>query len=569
MQADLLRGFKPDGVNPAPGRRVLAQPWHDSEDDNPPVINGPAGGRMIDDDGSFAAILPARRAMSWQLVDTNSAPIVRERYWVTFQPGEIRTCANCHGVNTTDQAGHAPPVNKPEALRTLLQWWKVVNLPVTPGVIIFQTARDGNQEIYSMNPDGSNPLNLTRTNVTDAIPRVSYDGKKVIFMSDRGHTNNMDIWTMNSDGSNLFDVLKTNLPGATIWGAAPNFDGSKIAYMGPHIPNNRYDIFTCNADGTGVTNLTSTTGDGDFPYWSYDGSKIVFGSFRENPTTAAAEEIYIMNANGSSQTRLTYNNARDFYPVISPDSKKIAFTSERDGHRQIYVMGIDGSGQTNISNNAFNEQTAYFSPDGKRMSFTSDRDGNPEVYVMNADGSNQTRITTNTVLEAYPAWGNTPPSPTFPPGDVNGDIHITGGDSLLMNQVLVNLRTTNSAVFAVSTFSNGDVNQNGSVTGADSLLINQVLVGLRSYLVTKIVPNVRTNTVPTTVIIYGIGFPTNTVSGVTIGAPVNLVLSNVVAVSREQITALVPAGGGIGTGTVIVVATPTNGVTSFGRFINK
>jgi hypothetical protein len=44
---------------------------------------------------------------------------------------------------------------------------------------------------------------------------------------------------------------------------------------------------------------------------------------------------------------------------------------------------------------------------------------------------------------------------------------------------------------------------------------------------------------------------------------------NVVAVSREQITAIVPAGGGIGTGVVNVVATPTNGVISFGRFINQ
>jgi hypothetical protein len=56
---------------------------------------------------------------------------------------------------------------------------------------------------------------------------------------------------------------------------------------------------------------------------------------------------------------------------------------------------------------------------------------------------------------------------------------------------------------------------------------------------------------------------------VTIGSPVNLTLSNVVAISAEQITALVPAGGGLGTGTVNVLATPTNGVISFGRFINQ
>jgi hypothetical protein len=75
-------------------------------------------------DGSMAAFIPARRAMSWQLTDDAGTPVVRERYWISFQPGEIRLCASCHGINTTDQAGNPPPQNKPEALRTLLKFWK-------------------------------------------------------------------------------------------------------------------------------------------------------------------------------------------------------------------------------------------------------------------------------------------------------------------------------------------------------------------------------------------------------------------------------------------------------------
>jgi hypothetical protein len=36
-----------------------------------------------------------------------------------------------------------------------------------------------------------------------------------------------------------------------------------------------------------------------------------------------------------------------------------------------------------------------------------------------------------------------------------------------------------------------------------------------------------------------------------------------------EITATVPPGGGIGTGTVEVISSPTNGVLSFGRFVNE
>jgi hypothetical protein len=87
-------------------------------------------------DGSSAAFVPARRAMAWQLTDPTGEPVVRERNWVTFQPGEIRTCAACHGVNAQAHGGLATPTNKPEALRELLRHWKTLqagnNPPATP-----------------------------------------------------------------------------------------------------------------------------------------------------------------------------------------------------------------------------------------------------------------------------------------------------------------------------------------------------------------------------------------------------------------------------------------------------
>jgi len=51
-------------------------------------------------------------------------PVVRERYWLTFQPGEVRVCGSCHGVNKTSQTGATEPQNPPEGLRQLLRQWK-------------------------------------------------------------------------------------------------------------------------------------------------------------------------------------------------------------------------------------------------------------------------------------------------------------------------------------------------------------------------------------------------------------------------------------------------------------
>ena len=124
FQGDLIRGL--DGpATPSPGRRVLAQRMHDSRALNPALDPGdPPSSVEIGDDGSMAAFVPAHRALSWQLTDGAGTSIVRERYWLTFQPGEIRTCASCHGLNDVDQAGQNVPQNPPEALRALLVWWK-------------------------------------------------------------------------------------------------------------------------------------------------------------------------------------------------------------------------------------------------------------------------------------------------------------------------------------------------------------------------------------------------------------------------------------------------------------
>lgn len=128
LQGDLRRGLTGGGSNPLPGRRVLATPLHDAVSQNIPAPAAPVGSFRLGDDGLMAAIVPARRALSWHLTDPNGGSVVKERYWLTFQPGEVRTCTSCHGLNTVDQANHPAPTNKPAALRTLLQFWKAQNL---------------------------------------------------------------------------------------------------------------------------------------------------------------------------------------------------------------------------------------------------------------------------------------------------------------------------------------------------------------------------------------------------------------------------------------------------------
>ncbi len=268
------------------------------------------------------------------------------------------------------------------------------------GILIFNTARDGNPEVYSMWPDGSHLKNLTNNPAADGIPMVNREGSVVTFASARD--GNLEIYKMKIDGSGLTNITNN---GSYDYDPAPSEAGDKFAWVAAVGPG-ASQIFVANIDGTNAAPITTDPVGAYNPNWSPDDTKIVFASSRDNNN---GEEIYLMDSNGKHQTRLTFTSGRDFYPIFTPDGQHIAFTSERDGHGQIYLMNLDGSNQVNISNNAYWDQLPYFNYEGTKMSFQSSRDEpNGNIYIQNVDGTGLQRITFDSAGDAYPAWSEDP-----------------------------------------------------------------------------------------------------------------------------------------------------------------
>jgi len=82
--------------------------------------------------------------------------------------------------------------------------------------IAFATNRDGNDEIYVMNANGSAQVNLTNHTGSDLAPAWSPDGTKLAFQSDR--ETNYAVWIMNADGS-----IPSASPTRTLQRARPAF----------------------------------------------------------------------------------------------------------------------------------------------------------------------------------------------------------------------------------------------------------------------------------------------------------------------------------------------------------
>jgi len=141
-----------------------------------------------------------------------------------------------------------------------------------------QSGEDGPADIYRVNPDGGEALDLTPGNgFSEERPNVSADGQRVVFQSFRDE--GWNIFSMNADGSNQFDVTNTKNADSVI-NFEPTWspDGTKIAFM-RQTPNagEEQDIWVVDANGTNPINLTHTAGAYETaPEFSPDGTNIVY-----------------------------------------------------------------------------------------------------------------------------------------------------------------------------------------------------------------------------------------------------------------------------------------------------
>lgn len=138
-----------------------------------------------------------------------------------------------------------------------------------PHSIAMASSRDGNNEIYVMNPDGSSQTRKTEVTSNDQRPDISLDGSQIVFASNRD--GNFEIFIMNVDKSGVRQLTDTASPVSNSW---PRWspDGEWIAFQAGGGTN--FQIYKIRPDGTHLTQVTSYAGLNQFPAWSPDGTRL-------------------------------------------------------------------------------------------------------------------------------------------------------------------------------------------------------------------------------------------------------------------------------------------------------
>jgi TolB protein len=152
-----------------------------------------------------------------------------------------------HAVYTVDVNGHGL-----RRLTPLNDAWENADWGRNDRIVFESTyAIEGRINIWSMRADGSDRRRLTDAPTeTHRHPRWSPDGRQIVFTNDRN--GDEELYVMNADGSGMRPVTDNGL---NDWDPAWSPDGRKLAFART-VGNRQPEIFIANADGSGERRLT-------------------------------------------------------------------------------------------------------------------------------------------------------------------------------------------------------------------------------------------------------------------------------------------------------------------------
>ena len=245
--------------------------------------------------------------------------------------------------------------------------------PSVKGKILFTSRRTGEyQQLFMMDPDGSNIKQLTFGNYSSLMGRWSKDGKMIVFQSDTPKTTlGIPVYVMNSNGGNKHPLLpnfhfnRYPMVG-TAWDWSPYDKEVSVNSCKSCDPYPIYKMYIINVDNGNYSIISdSLKVNGISTVWSPDGSKIAFNSVA----------IYIAKSDLSNLRKINIK-AGSTGIAWSPDGCKIVYakTTETNTYSELFIYNLEMNTCQQITTHTTSENylEPRWSPDSKKVIFYSE-----------------------------------------------------------------------------------------------------------------------------------------------------------------------------------------------------
>jgi Tol biopolymer transport system component/DNA-binding winged helix-turn-helix (wHTH) protein len=243
------------------------------------------------------------------------------------------------------------------------------------GTIVYTTAELGDADIWTMNPDGTKQKQLTDNTAADYFPKISPDGRYIVFVSNRSGAKTL--WRMNLDGTNPMEL--SNAPNAVFPSISP--DGNFV-YFSAMDKTSRLVLWKVSINGGEATQMTELPT--LMPNISPDGKYLACffpanGEFSPNNRTLKLTLLSPTDVKIIKQfDNVPLNTAYSW----TSDSQSISYADNSSGIANLWLLPIENSAPKKLTDSQIEEIIQHsWTKDGKNLVFVKETTNNDIVLI--------------------------------------------------------------------------------------------------------------------------------------------------------------------------------------------
>ena len=250
-------------------------------------------------------------------------------------------------------------------------------------IVFVRQVSNGVKELFQIDRDGADLVQLTRNGSLTLSPTVAADGRLAYVTYKAGPP---EIWGQRRKDGPHERLYPASGAGGMLSSPTWSPDGKRLAFVQGDRRGNS-DIMVLDLATGRARRLTDSNGINTEPAWNPNGNQLAFTSDREG-----GPQVFLMQDDGSNLRRLTSEGLYNASPAWSPNGAMVAYVSRFEGKFDLFVYKLGEGKAYQITTGVSTSESPAWSPDERRLVFTSNRFGSSQLFTTDLSGRQIVRL---------------------------------------------------------------------------------------------------------------------------------------------------------------------------------